>query len=154
FVRHEEEDDDDDDAGYGEESEEYEYGSPVTDNWLGPHLNASHGGTLYFVDANATWKPRRDLTLSGEVLLGTTGTSEGRFTWWGTMALANYDINERLRVFARWSYLNDSSGIITGIEQRRHEVSGGVGFTVFRNVELRGEYRHDFSHEAGDQDSL
>jgi hypothetical protein len=59
-----------------------------------------------------------------------------------------------MHVFARWSALDDSNWLITGIFQKCQEVSGGVGYQIFDGVELRGEYRHDFSNVTPDFDSI
>lgn len=132
------------------------YGSSAVTagNWLGPDLEARRGGTLYFLDAKATWLARPDLTLAAEALYGTTGSSSGRASWGGLLLLANYDLTDRWRVFGRWSFLNDADGLVTGTIQRRHELSTGVGFQVIRNVEIRGEYRHDFSNTDDDVDTV
>jgi hypothetical protein len=126
----------------------------VAENWLGPDLNANRGGTLYFVEGRATWQPRPDLTLAVEALLATTNSSSGPANWSGAMVLANYDFTDRLRGFGRWSFLNDPQGLVTGIDQRRNELSGGLGFTFVRNLELRLEYRHDFARGTNDVDSV
>jgi hypothetical protein len=132
-------------------SYEYDY----TDrSWLGPSLDAGRGGTLYFLDATLAWTPRSDLTLAAEALLAATGPSSGHFAWGGCLLLANFDVTDRLRLFGRWSFLDDPQGLVTGEAQRRHELSGGFGLTIARGVEFRAEYRHDFSAAAGDVDGV
>ncbi|HET6247287.1 MAG TPA: outer membrane beta-barrel protein [Tepidisphaeraceae bacterium] len=126
----------------------------VADNYLGPKFDARNGGTLYFVDAKAIWTPRPDLTLAVEGLVGTTVSSDGRATWAGAMVLANYDITDRMHVFGRWSFIDDTPWIVTAAIQRRHELSAGVGYEIYHNVELRTEYRHDFSDTQEDADSV
>ncbi len=115
-------------ASHSAESYAYDY----TDrSWLGPRIEATRGGTLYFLDANLTWTPRSDLTLAAEALLASSGASAGHFAWGGAMVLANFDITDRLRVFGRWSFLDDAQGLVTGAAQRRHELSGGFGLDDF-----------------------
>ena len=70
------------------------------------------------------------------------------------MVLANCNLTDRWRLFGRWSFLNDGAGLITGIVQRRHELSCGVAFEVYHDVEIRGEYRHDFSRGTDDVDTV
>jgi len=138
-------------AGNSAASYEYDY----TDrSWLGPDIDATRGGTLYFLDADLTWTPRSDLTLAAEALLASSGASAGHLAWGGAMVLANFDVTDRLRIFGRWSFLDDPQGLVTGIAQRRHELSGGFGFMISRGVEFRAEYRHDFSAAAGDVDTV
>lgn len=124
----------------------------MADNWEGPELYATTGGTLYFWDARLQWIPRPDWTLQAEGLLATTGQTGGDLAWSGAMLLANYDITDRWRAFAMGSYLNDVSGFVTGVAQNAFEVSGGVGFEFLPGAEVRAEYRHDFA-PSGDIDS-
>jgi hypothetical protein len=124
----------------------------AAENYWGPSLDAVNGGSLYFFDLKVIWKPTREITLCGEYLFASNISSKGRFEWDGVMFLANYDINDRVRVFGRWSFLNDPDWIVTGIFQRRHEISAGVAYQFYRDIETRAEYRHDFSSAAPDQD--
>jgi hypothetical protein len=134
--------------GYGEHPEE------VIANWQGPHLMAEQAGTLYFVDANATWRVFPDLTLAGEFLLGTTNSSSGTWGWHGWMGLARFDVTDHLHAFGRFCYLDDPDWLITGFFQTRREVSCGFGYEILDDVEIRGEYRHDFSNAYDDVDTL
>jgi hypothetical protein len=70
------------------------------------------------------------------------------------MLLADYDIDDHLHVFGQYSFLNDANGEVTGLDQQLQEVSGGVGYHVNKHLELRAEYRHDFSSETDDIDSV
>ena len=108
---------------------------------------------LYFVDAKANWLATQALTIQSEGLLALDGPSGGTFGWGGLLLLANYDLTDRWRIFARWSFLDDNLGIVTGIAQHRHEISGGAAFELYRGLEL-GEYRHDFSDATGDLDAV
>ncbi len=132
-----------------------EYGSSdVVENWQGPNLYAERGGTLYFMDAKAIWQPRPDLMLAAEYLVGSTSVSEASWGWWGAMALAHFDITDRLGVFARFSYLDDRDWLVSGEYQRLHEISGGVGYRINKYIEVRGEYRHDHGTVTGDSNSV
>lgn len=127
----------------------YPYG-----NWVGPWPVFEPGGTLYFIDGKVSWQARPDLVLGAEGLYARTGSSEGAEGWAGAMALANWDVTDRWRLFARWSFLNDGDGLVTGVAQRRHELSGGFGVRVLPGAELRVEYRHDFSSALPDLDAV
>ena len=98
--------------------------------------------------------PRAGPDAGGGRFVGHHRPLAGRVGWGGVLVLANYDLTDRWRVFARWSFLDDAEGFVTGTARCRHELSGGVGFQVVRGVELRGEYRHDFSDRTGDLDSV
>jgi|GEM_PF-3732913 len=123
----------------------YYYQYYPLENWQGTRLHAYQGGMFLFSDANVSWTPTRDLTLAAEGLIAGNGASAGSLAWSGLMFLANYDITDRWRVFARYSYLNDQQWIVTGAYQTRQEGSGGVAYKLFSGVEIRGEYRHDFA---------
>ena len=129
-------------------------GASVVENWEGPNLYAERGATLLFADGSCIIRPTPDLTLTGECLVGTTGTDDDRFGWAGFMLMANYDLTDQLQVYGQWSYLNDSDMLITGAEQRCQELSVGAGYKVFEGWELRGEYRHDFSNATPDFDTV
>ena len=77
-----------------------------------------------------------------------------KYDWGGVMLSANFDITDRLRVFGRWSFLDDPQALVTGVSDRRHEVSLGAGYELIQGLELRGEYRHDFSEEEEGMDSV
>lgn len=123
-------------------------------NWQGPYLIAERGSTLYYLQLKATWRPRRDLMLAAEYLFGTTGTSYGRWGWHGWMLLADYAITDRTYIWGRWSALDDSDWLITGFFQKCQEVSCGIGYEIHDGVEVRVEYRHDFSNLTPDFDSV
>jgi hypothetical protein len=129
-------------------------GTFVVENWQGPNLVAERGSTLYFVDANMTWRVRPDLSLSLEYLWGRTGTSSGPWGWSGWMVLLDYSITDRVHIWGRYSALDDSDWIITGLFMKASEVSCGIGWEIHDGVEIRVEYRHDFSNVTPDFDSV
>jgi hypothetical protein len=134
-------------GSYGEDP------AAVIGNWQGPNFVAERAGTLYYVQAAATWYPSNDLTLGAEFLLGTTRHGGERFGWNGFTFLGVYDITDRLHFFARFSYLSDPDWLVTGFFQTRREVSCGFGYFAWESIELRGEYRHDFSNAFPDVDT-
>jgi hypothetical protein len=126
----------------------------VVENWQGPNFVAESDSTLYFIDARAEWRARPDLMLSAEFLYGTTRASWGGWWWQGFLLMADYDVSDRLHVYGRWSVLDDPDWLVTGIFQTRQEVSVGAGYHFPWNVEVRGEYRHDFSNATEDVDTV
>ena len=147
-----EEDSDEYSSGYSDN-----YGSSLpelTNAWWGPNFKSAQTGQLYFLDLQAQWKPRVDLTLVGEFLLGASNAESENEFWDGVMVLADYDIDDHLHVFGQYSFLNDANGEVTGLDQQLQEVSTGVGYHVNQHLELRAEYRHDFSSETEDIDSV
>jgi len=133
----------------------YEEGSAkAIENWQGPNLIAERGGTLYFTDANVSWHATDELVVGAEFLAGTSGTSAGRWGWCGAMLTADFHVTDKLNLFARGSYVDDSAWLIYGERQRLFEGSGGAGYQVTKNIEIRGEYRHDYGTNTGSADSL
>ena len=133
---------------YADNAYAYSYG-----NWVGPQLHGDHAGFLYLLDPNLTWTPGKNVKLEIEGLLA-IDTAAGGISWGGATAVANYDINDRFRVFARYSYLDDVNGIITAVESRDHEFSVGGGYGFVPGAELRLEYRHDLSETRADLDAV
>jgi hypothetical protein len=129
---------------------DYSYG-----NWTGPNIDDDRTvGTLYLADGHVTWQPTADLTLSAEGLLAMNGRSAQQVAWSGFMALANYDVTDKLRVFARWSYLNDNVWLVTGYTQICSEGSGGAAYEFLPGAEIRGEFRHDVSNVSSSINSV
>ena len=126
----------------------------VVENWQGPHLTAEAGGTLYFTEVAASVHVTPDLTLSAEYLYATSGTHLGRWGWQGFLVTADDQVTDELHVFGMWSFLDDSDWLVTGIFQTCQELSCGFGYQIYDGVELRCEYRHDFSNVTDDFDSV
>jgi hypothetical protein len=126
----------------------------LTDTGRGSDFASAGKGQLYFLDAQATWKPVPELTLAAEFLLVDSTVVSGDSEWSGALALANYDIDDQVRVFAQYSDLNDSGGNVTGDPGCRQEASAGIGFRVNQHLEFRTEYRHDFSQHLQGVDSV
>jgi hypothetical protein len=68
--------------------------------------------------------------------------------WSGVAAYANYQINDLWRLSARGETFNDTDGYRTGVVQKWKEATLTVGYAPNKNVELRGEVRHDTSDKA------
>jgi hypothetical protein len=143
------------DNAYGDDDDDAEdsYAS-VVENWQGPNLTGESASTLYFGEGMLIIRPTTDLTLSAELLQGGTSSRSGRWGWSGYLVMADYQVTDPLHVYLRWSALDDSDWIITGIFQRLEEVSCGLGYEFFDGLEGRVEYRHDFSNATPDFDSV
>jgi hypothetical protein len=128
------------------------YGSSIwtlTNAWYGPDFE-SDGGHAQFLDLQAYWHARRDLTLGAEYLIAHSHNPGEDVQWNGVLLLANYDLDDRWRVYTDYSYLNDPNGVITGVSQRRQEVALGVGFRPHQAVDFTLEYRYDASNALED----
>jgi hypothetical protein len=131
-------------------ADEYAY-----ENWYGPEIDyARIGGTFYMADAHITWQPTKALTLAAEGLLAMDGANADHPAWNGFLFLANYNITDKFRAFARFSYLNDPQWLVTGATQVAHEISGGLAYEILPGAEIRGEYRHDQSNALGGTDAI
>jgi hypothetical protein len=133
----------------------YIYTGYPYNNWIGTNIDYfGTTGALYLADGHVSWQPITGLTLQAEGVIALQGPHAEYLAWSGFLFLANYDITDQLRVFARYSYLNDKLWLVTGITQITDEISGGAAFEFFPGAELRGEYRHDDSNKTGNVDSV
>jgi Putative beta-barrel porin-2, OmpL-like. bbp2 len=72
--------------------------------------------------------------------------TDGSDASWNAAALyVNYAINDQWRVSVRGEYLDDQDGFVTGAKQTLKEGTVTVGYSPFKNFELRGEVRYDKS---------
>jgi hypothetical protein len=88
-------------------------------------------------------KPR--LTVSAELLYGTTESPAGRLDWTGYALIVSHELAERWRLFTQWSDLEDVDGFITGSAAHGQQISIGLAYYLHRLVEARFEYRHNIS---------
>jgi hypothetical protein len=128
------------------------YYEPPPLNWDGPQILAAPQGILYLLDTNMTWSPATDLALQAEFLYAANSPSPHDLGWTGFLIQGNYTLTENWRVFARWSYLDDAVGLITSDPAVHNELSAGIAYSLSRHLEVRGEYRHDFSTDYGRDD--
>ncbi|MEA2734944.1 MAG: hypothetical protein QOE14_1395 [Humisphaera sp.] len=125
----------------------------LTDAWYGPEFG-SDGGHMQFIDLQATWRARRDLTLAAEYLVARSVNPGEDVSWNGALVLVNYDFDDRWRVFTHYSYLHDADAAVTEVAQRRHAVGIGLGFRPQRDVDFSIEYRYDASDNAQDLNTV
>ncbi len=71
-----------------------------------------------------------------------TGTAA---KWWGIAGYGNYQLTDQWRLAVRGEYFDDRDGFRTGTKQKWKEVTTTLAFAPTKHVELRGEYRHDWS---------
>jgi hypothetical protein len=126
----------------------------ILNSWWSPTWDTAHEGVLFFVDVHALVKPTHDLTLGAEFVYGDSEVQETSNHWVAAMMLANFDIDDRLRVFGMYSWLDDTDWLVFPEVQRRQEVNVGLGYRLNRHIEFRGEYRHDFSDAVPDVDTV
>lgn len=129
--------------------EAYSYG-----NWVGPRMPHEKEGTLYISDAHAEYVPVQPLTLQAEAMVACDSAANPGVSWFGWSFLANYDVTDKFRAFARYGYLADQQGVVTGYREQMHELTAGVGYEVLPGADLVLEYRHDFSDTQGDLNAL
>lgn len=121
--------------------------------WHGPEMDRQVGDKLKFIDAHIIWYPQPCFSLSGEYFRGATESSSGMLDWQGFLALANWDLNKKLRIFSQYSLFDDRDGFQTGVIESRKEVNVGFGWYLHPLVEIRGGYRHDYRPVTGDRDN-
>jgi hypothetical protein len=144
--------------GYGDtEQDEHvqQYENYTLPNaWWRPEYEDARKGVLYFFDVHAAYQPRPDLTLIAEFLYGTMNVDYRANYWMGAMAMANFDIDDHLRTYGMWSWIDDSDWVVWPESQRRSEVSFGLSYHIDKYWEVRAEYRHDFSDAIDDMNSF
>lgn len=67
---------------------------------------------------------------------------------YGMALYANYYWTDAWRTAIRGEYYNDPNGYGTGVSQAMEEATLTVGYQPWKNFELRGEARHDFSNNG------
>jgi len=74
------------------------------------------------------------------------GTVTGTIAkWWGVAGYGNYQFTDQWRLTVRGEYFDDRDGFRSGTAQKWKEVTTTLAFAATKHVELRGEYRHDWS---------
>jgi hypothetical protein len=65
--------------------------------------------------------------------------------WWGIAGYVNYLFTDQWRMAVRGEYFNDKNGFRSGTIQKWKEVTATLAYMPTEHVELRAEYRHDWS---------
>jgi hypothetical protein len=68
--------------------------------------------------------------------------------WNGLAGYVNYKMNDKWRVAFRTESFDDKNGFRTGVTQKWKESTLTLANTPAKNVELRGEVRHDSSNQS------
>jgi hypothetical protein len=79
--------------------------------------------------------------------------------WWAVATGAVYELNEKIDLAARYGWFKDQGnfrlgGGAMGGKTRYQSVTATLGYQVTNNLKGRVEYRHDWSSEKGQSDSL
>jgi hypothetical protein len=144
---------------WGGSAEDREYAAVrenywLTDPWWTPKFTSADEGVLMFFNAHATFKIRPDLTLAGEFVYGQSEAEKHSEHWIGVSTLLNFDVDDHLRVYGMWSYIDDTDWLVWPEIQRRHSLAVGVGYWVNSHLELRAEYRRDISDAIDDMNTV
>lgn len=123
-------------------------------NWYGPEFDNDNHDKLFLINSQVTWAVTCKLKLLAEHLYVRTTSPGGVIQWGGAAVIANYDCNERFRVYAQWSLLDDPNGFVTETPQQAQEFNVGFAYYLHPRVELRLDYRHDFSHRSQNVDAV
>jgi len=70
----------------------------------------------------------------------------GVATWYGIAGYGNYQFTDQWRGSVRFEYFDDKDGYRTGVVQQWKEMTYTVAYMPYKNIELRGEYRYDWSN--------
>lgn len=66
--------------------------------------------------------------------------------WQGIAGYINYNFNDAIVTSLRGEFYTDPQGYTTGVEQDLREVTVSFAYTPIKNLQLRGETRHDISN--------
>jgi hypothetical protein len=117
-----------------------------------PQTDFGPTGTRTLIDVIATFNATDKLTLVANYDNGwqtqaalPTGKN-GRAAWSGIAGYVNYKFNDNWRTSLRGEIFDDENGFRTGVRQNWREVTLTVGYIPIKNLEVRGEVRHDFSN--------
>src|SRR4030042_6992524 len=113
--------------------------------------NSSHYRFLF--DWAGTFKATKKLTF----VLNTDFANEAKdplkggrnSRWYGIAGYAKYDFTDWFSTTIRAEYFDDRDGVRTGIAQKLKEITITPEFRIVKNLLLRPEYRHDWSHKDG-----
>ena len=118
-----------------------------------PSAAASPGGYRGLFDTLVTYNATEKLTL----ILNTdyawqdnasafTADGNGVATWEGVAGYAVYQFTDQWRGSLRLEYFDDKDGYRTGVKQQWKEMTHTLAYLPNKNIELRGEYRYDWSN--------
>ncbi len=105
-------------------------------------------GTRNLVDAVVTINATEELSfvINGDYGTQKKGTAAGATAkWWGIAGYANYQFTDQWRLALRAEYFNDKDGFRSGTTQKWKESTVTLAYAPTEHVELRGEFRHDWS---------
>ncbi len=105
-------------------------------------------GNRSLIDAVATINATDQLSfvINADYGIQKRGTVTGTAAkWWGMAGYGNYQFTDQWRLAVRGEYFDDRDGFRSGTTQKWKEVTTTLAFAPTKHVELRGEYRHDWS---------
>jgi len=129
--------------------------SYVGDARIGGLTNQGKVGTRSLVDVVATWtlSDAATVQLNGDwgsqtALAGSgmTATNTNSAQWHGVAGYFNYQYNDQWHSSLRAEYLDDIDGYRTGTAQMWKEVTFTLGYSATKFLDVRLEFRHDYSN--------
>ena len=114
--------------------------------WVGNYMGgqeAEGGGTRHIFDTTLTFAATPKLSLMGNFDYG----RERDVSWWGLAAYAKVQVRPGWALVGRYEYLDDASGGFMTIGQRAQTMTLTSDHLIAGGLELRLEYRGDFTDE-------
>jgi hypothetical protein len=113
-----------------------------------PSAAATQDGRTHIFDTYASWSPNAKLTLAMEVddVVSRTFASGPPTRLTGGAGYAQYRFSPKFWLSGRFEYLADRGGFYTGITQDLKEHTLTATYQPAEGVQLRLEYRRDFSN--------
>ena len=127
---------------------------PVQPGLCFQQISPAPNGKTNIFDSYVAWQttPKLSLVLEGDyeiVRLGALSQPSTPSEVWGGAAYAKYQITPRTYLAGRTEYLSDTGGLFTGITsytEALKEVTATYDFQLADGLDMRWEYRRDFSN--------
>jgi hypothetical protein len=127
---------------------------PVQPGLCFQQISPAPDGKLHIFDSYVTWQttPKLTLQLEGDYVIqrlwansGPGESSAPAHTDGGT-GWAKYQLTPRTYLAGRGEYLSDRGGLFSGVTEALKEVTATYDFTLANGLEMKYEYRRDWSN--------
>jgi len=122
--------------------------------------NASNGrkSVRNLIDMFGTWHVTNKISLAMNADYGLqhkavlSNGQIGEAVWDGIAGYLNYKFNDKWRASFRAEIFEDQDGYQTGIRQNWREATFSLAYSLFKDLQIRAETRHDISNKGGFKD--
>ena len=120
----------------------------ITQTYLGgPEQTNDNSDWRHIFDTIATYTATPTVSLAANYDYGRDTISGAAVTWQGIAGYLRYQARPWFAITPRVEYYDDPDGVTTGVEQKVKEVTLTGEFAAKSGVQMRVEFRRDFSNE-------